>query len=209
MADKGKSAGQKRGEEALREKFIKFATRFARAMSATFEECDVTAQMASALTLALKDDEMADTIMLKYYEQAKPHFGACSDKDAETLLQIDEGLIAELDMKTKWPILEELESTDVAWDYIIGLNTYARMRYEVSAEMIRCIEEEGHDLARRIERKEVTLETLDMQEIGQRVVDRMAASDKSVIKQANTLLEILNDNPVFRNVLNEIIGKAK
>lgn len=208
MADGGatkKSSGQLRGEDALRQKFIILALRFARTMSDTFPECDPTAAAASVLALAQKDSERADDLMHGYYNAIKPQFGACSERDIDALLGIESGFLNDIDLKSKWPILEQLESEGVAWDYIIGLNTYVRMRYDVSAEMLRCIEEEGHALAARIANKEVTLETLDMQEIGQRVVDRMKASDSSIIKQANVLLDILNDNPVFRNVLTDVI----
>lgn len=197
-----------RGRSTLQTNFVNLLSKLLRALNKVFPECERV--LAALMWSRGLGDEEAEEAMRTFYDTAKPFFDGLRANDDSAMRDACDQIpwLRDLDMKAKFDDAEFVPSRRVLYKYLASLTMYARMAYEVDAALMKAVEQTAQDLAADIKAGRKDVRHLDLEEIGIKAIQRMEnadANDPALLAKVNTLLELLCDNPMFTNVIDQVL----
>ena len=191
--------------------FSNLMTKFLVKLNGVYPEHEGLFDSIQAVELLAKTESGRETLCEKYYDAVKDDLDDLNDKVLATLRRVVNGNI--FLQSTGIPeFLDDpsfADSIPIVFAYVNKLNTLARLVHQVSPEMMQAMEDVGRMFSEDLRSGRV--QTIDLEAIGQRVVDRLKEKhgdkpERWLTKQVSILADIMNDSDQFSQVFNDIVA---
>lgn len=168
--------------------FIDLLENFNEACLEVWPECSALREMKLAFDLAVRQGLTEDLrtaakekLIKDYHTAMLPYYDRCSAKDPTVFTEAQIDFLETVNMRSKWldqgPGAIDEETRECIWEFVLNLNKFANM-YEglfqkIPTNALDRIQNTAMNIAAQINSGELSMQNLNMMEIGQNVVNDM------------------------------------
>ena len=149
-----------------------------------------------------------EELITDYYNNLKPHFKRCSERDVTLFTEDNIAILKEVNMRDKW--LDNTvndETREVIWEYILELNKLSQMCVglfsQIPSATLDRIQQTAMALAGKISSGELSAGDLDLSSIGQEVVDGLSEEEIASFTE-----NLLSDPSALANLASGMAGTS-
>lgn len=158
-----------------------------------------------AISPSLKKEAM-EKLINKWHQYTKPYYQRCAQRDPTVFTETESEMIVAINLREKWldPGIDE-DTRDAIWEYVLEMNKYAQLYSglfsQIPSNTLGKIQSTAMGLAAKIEAGQMNLADLDLNKLGQDVVNDL---DEGEIEQFTQ--NIMRDPSVLQNLCSSMLS---
>jgi len=166
--------------------FVDMFDQFQTQLSRVFPRCPAIVKYRFKFDTAFSEvlpaesrKQNAQTLLKLWHDSLSPYYSACTKKD-ENVFDANIEVFHEIRIKEKWTSDLHPQTKEFMWQYVQKLNEFANIYHmynDVPSGMMNTIHSTAFNLAEDIQSGKVSMDTLDIGELAQRVMSQINESD--------------------------------
>jgi len=193
--------------------FTDMVNQFLIALSGVWSDCmgiknfilKIDLTINNAMDANMKRKAM-ESLIQKYHVSVQPLYARCASRDPTVFTECDIEFLRPIGLREKWLDNSIDDDTrDCIWEYVLEMNRYSQL-YEglfskIPSNTLNKIQSTAVKLAARIQKGEMTLADLDLNQLGREVVNDL---DEGEIEEFTN--NIMADPTVLQNLCASMMG---